>query len=55
VSVIDVLDPTEDVFYDAVSYFDYENMLNESRKNIVVIDSGYAQQLLQDFKRAFNS
>jgi hypothetical protein len=42
---IDTLDPLEDVFYDSVSYLDYETNLNEANKSIVVINPQYAQQI----------
>lgn len=51
--VVEVTPRLEQTFFDSVSYFDYENQLNESRRQIVVIDPGYASQIVTEFDRAF--
>ena len=48
VAVYDTLDPLEDVYYDAVSYYDYENQLNEMNKNIVVLANTFTKQITKE-------
>ena len=53
VSYIDTLDPTEDVYYDPISYYDYENIINEQNKEIVLLSNNYVAQILSDIKSIF--
>ena len=53
VNVVNTINPTEYIYYDPVTYFDYENMLNESKKKIVAIDPGYASQIITEFGNVF--
>jgi hypothetical protein len=38
-----------------VSYYDYENEINEERKNIKLIDAAYAQSIEKEFKQLLSS
>jgi hypothetical protein len=40
----------ESVYWEAITYFDYENELNESRKSIQVLKSEYSQQISKQLK-----
>jgi hypothetical protein len=48
INVVDTIDPLEDVYYDTVSYYDYENQINENNKTLVFLNSGYAGQVEDD-------
>jgi hypothetical protein len=42
-------------YFSAVSYYDYENEINEERKNIKLIDAAYAQSIEKEFKQLLSS
>lgn len=42
-------------YFSAVSYFEYEDELNENKKNIRLIDVAYIQSLESEFKRLLSS
>lgn len=42
--------PEEAVYYSPVTYYDYENEINESRKSIQVLDSSYSYDVAKQLK-----
>ena len=42
-------------YFEGVSFFDYENELNEKKKNIRLIDLAYVQSIEQEFKSLMSS
>jgi Base plate wedge protein 53 len=42
---------TQTVYLEALSYYDYEVELNESRRNIKLLDAKYMQTIEQEFKK----
>jgi hypothetical protein len=42
-------------YFEGVSFFDYENELNEKKKNIRLIDLAYIQSIEQEFKNLMSS
>jgi hypothetical protein len=42
-------------YFESVSFFDYENELNEKKKNIRLIDLAYVQSIEQEFKNLMSS
>jgi len=42
-------------YFEGVSFFDYENELNEKKKNIRLIDLSYVQSIEQEFKSLMSS
>lgn len=45
----------ENIYGNAVTYYDYENDLNESRRNIKIIKSEFYSQIIDEFERLTNS
>lgn len=48
--VVENLDPSEDVFWAPVSYFDYETEGNEYNKTIRVLDTRYAPEVVKNLQ-----
>lgn len=46
---------TEVIYRNAVSYYDYENELNENKRSIKVIKREYYPQIIEEFKTLTNS
>lgn len=46
--VIDKIVPTE---WKPMRIYEYERMLNENKRNIIVVDKDYLQQIDKEFKR----
>ena len=53
VSYTDTLDPTEDVYYSPISYYDHENIINEQNKEIVLLSNNYVSTIVNDIKSIF--
>jgi hypothetical protein len=53
VDIVKNIPDTEVVYYDAYTYYDYENELNESNKNIIMLDQNYGLQLASELKNIF--
>lgn len=45
----------ENIYGNAVTYYDYENELNEKRRNIKIIKSEFYSQIIDEFERLTNS
>jgi hypothetical protein len=55
INTVDTLNPLEDVYYDAVSYYDYENNINEQNKTINLIGNNYVQEIVQEISTVLSS
>lgn len=53
VNIYHDITPDQDVYFDPVSYFDYENNINEARRNLQVVQNTYTQQIISEIKSAF--
>jgi len=51
INIVDSLSPDEDVFYDPVTYFDYENEKNEQKKIINILSNNYSSQVATQFNK----
>lgn len=49
----DTLQSDEDVFYDPVTYYDYENNKNELKKTIKILDPSYTPQITAALNKVF--
>jgi len=52
VSYVDTLNALEDVYYSPITYYDYENIINEGNKEIVMLGNNYVSQIITDIKNA---
>ena len=50
ITVYENFDVTEEVFWSPVTYYDYEVEINESKKDIKLIDTGLKDLLIQSFR-----
>ena len=53
VSQYDAIGPLEDVYYDPVTQFDYENIRNENNKYIQTLNPGYVPLVVKELENAF--
>ena len=50
-----VIDTDIQSYFESVSYFDYENEVNEQKRNIRLIDVAYVSAIEREFKQLLSS
>ena len=44
------IDPSEEIYWKAVTYYDYENEKNQYNKTVRVLDKNFAQQISNNLR-----